>query len=239
MEPITFLLLFLAGMLITLSPCILPVLPLVVSSGLQQDKYAPIKTGLGLATGFAILGVIFSALAASFDIPLSAGKYIFGTILLLAGIALTLPSAGAKSSALLEPLSNFMSKLSQKFENKRGGSFMLGFALGGIWSPCAGPLLAAAFALTATTATILASGIQMFIFGLGAAVPLIAVAYLLRGGARKMLPNIAGKAEKIRFIMGILLIIVAVIVLTGLDAQLVGVATQYLPETWLNLITTL
>ncbi|CAM5223816.1 cytochrome C biogenesis protein CcdA [Alishewanella longhuensis] len=74
-------------------------------------------------------------------------------------------------------------------------------------------------------------------FGIGAALPLIAIAYLFAGSARRYLPKIAAGGELARKILGYSLLLVGVMILTRLDQMILIWATEHLPESWLQLIT--
>lgn len=230
-------LLLLAGMLITLSPCILPVLPVMASSGLAKHKLAPVLTGAGLAVGFALMGILLHGLGSALGLSDSVTRPLFASLLVVFGLALVLPWFKQGSSGLLAPLAAKADQLAGILEQKPGGAFWLGLMLGAIWSPCAGPILGAALGLAGGSGSLLNAGIQMLVFGIGAALPLIAVAYLFAGSARRFLPKIASGGELARNILGYSLLLVGVMILTRLDQWLLVWATDNLPETWLHLIT--
>lgn len=230
-------LLFLAGMLITLSPCILPVLPVMAASGLAKHRYAPVLTGLGLAIGFALMGASVNGLLQLLDISIAQSRPVFAIIILLLGVMLVVPAFKSGASSLLAPLAAKADNLASRLEQKPGGALWLGLLLGAIWSPCAGPVLGAALSFTNTSASIVSATLQMFVFGLGAALPLIIVAYLMAGSAHRFLPKFAAKGERGRQILGYSLILVALLILTNLDQTLLVLATENLPASWLELIT--
>ena len=230
----TYLYLFVAGLLITISPCILPVLPIMLSSGLSKNKLAPIQTGLGLAFGFAILGVLLSLATQALGLSPNVSQIFFGSLMGLAGIVILLPASTANFK-FLNQLAEVSNKLSQNAEKLPGGNFYLGILLGGIWSPCIGPLLGAAFSLTGAKSTVFQAGVQMFTFGIGAALPLVLVAYFLKQNARKYLPKVAEGGKLGRQILGVVLVLVSLFVLTGLDVKAMEVLTEILPEGWIDL----
>lgn len=229
--------LLLAGMLITLSPCILPVLPVMTSSGLNKHKLAPMYTGLGLATGFAIMGMLLQGLGQLLGLSDNITRPLFAWLLILLGVMLVLPWFKYTASGLLSPLAAKADQLASVLESKRGGAFWVGILLGAVWSPCAGPILAAALGLAGQTASILSAGIHMFTFGIGAALPLIAIAYLFSGSIRRYLPKIATGSEFARQIVGYSMLLVGVFIITGLDQRVLIWATEHLPQAWLMLIT--
>ncbi len=232
-------LLLLAGMLITLSPCILPVLPVMASSGLAKHKLAPVLTGLGLAVGFALMGMLLHGVGSLVGLSDSVTRPLFASLLVLFGLALVLPWLKQGSTGFLAPLAAKANHLASVLEQKPGGALWLGLMLGAIWSPCAGPILGAALGLAGQSGSLLNAGMQMLVFGLGAAIPLIAIAYLFAGSARRFLPKIAAGGEKARQILGYSLIFVGGLILTGADLLILIWATDNLPMAWLELVTTL
>lgn len=230
-------LLLLAGMLITLSPCILPVLPVMASSGLAKHKLAPVFTGAGLALGFALMGMLLHGVGQALGLSESVTRPLFASLLVIFGLALVLPWFKQGSSGLLAPLAAKADQLATALEQKPGGAFWLGMLLGAIWSPCAGPILGAALGLAGNSGSLVNAGVQMLVFGIGAALPLIAIAYLFAGSARRYLPKIAAGGELARKILGYSLLLVGVMILTRLDQMILIWATEHLPESWLQLIT--
>ncbi|MDP5459328.1 cytochrome c biogenesis CcdA family protein [Alishewanella sp. SMS8] len=231
-------LLLLAGMLITLSPCILPVLPVMASSGLAKHKLAPVFTGMGLAIGFALMGMLLHGLGSVLGLSDSITRPLFASLLVLFGLALVLPWFKQGSSGFFAPLAAKADQLATTLEQKPGGAFWLGLMLGAIWSPCAGPILGAALGLAGNSGSLVNAGVQMLVFGIGAALPLMAIAYLFAGSARRFLPKIAAGGEKARQVLGYSLLLVGLLILTGADQMILIWATDNLPDTWLNLITT-
>ncbi|WP_333607736.1 cytochrome c biogenesis CcdA family protein [Arsukibacterium sp.] len=230
-------LLLLAGMLITLSPCILPVLPVMASSGLAKNKFAPLLTGAGLAVGFAIMGMLLHGLGGALGLTETVTRPLFASVLILFGLVLVVPRLTKGSSGLLSPLAAKADRLASTLEQKPGGAIWLGLLLGAIWSPCAGPVLGVALGLAGSATTILYAGLQMLVFGIGAAIPLIAIAYLFAGSARRYLPKMAAGSELARKMLGYSLLLVGLMILTGLDQQLLIWATDHLPEFWLKSVT--
>lgn len=145
-ELTTYFGLFVAGLLITISPCILPILPMMLGSGLSKDRFAPVKMGLGLATGFAILGAGLALATSLIGLNTETSRIFFASLIGLAGLVLIVPSFAEKFS-VLNTVAQKSDGLARRLESAPGGPFWVGILLGGIWSPCIGPLLGAAFSL--------------------------------------------------------------------------------------------
>jgi cytochrome c-type biogenesis protein len=120
--------------------------------------------------------------------------------------------------------------------NGTGAQLLLGLVLGVVWSPCAGPTLGAAIGLAAQRETMIQAAIVMAIFGLGAATPVVILAY----GSRQV---VLGRRDRLRrvsaaaTIMGIAIAAVGLLVLTGLDKIAETHLTNAMPDWLLNLTT--
>jgi cytochrome c-type biogenesis protein len=117
------------------------------------------------------------------------------------------------------------------------GNFFLGSLLGAIWSPCAGPTLGSAIGLVTQAETLFQGWVLMLAFGLGASLPLLAVAYGSRSlfqAKRNWLASLPGKAKPI---FGVILIVVAVGIISSADKKLEAALLRHLPESWVDLTT--
>lgn len=225
-----------AGSLTTLSPCVFPLLPLVLGGALQANRAAPIAMGAGMALSFAGLGMVVGALGPALGLD---GDHlrVFGAWLLIAfGAVMLIPSWGERFSQWMAPLASGAQAASSRLS---GGSllsaFGLGAVLGLVWSPCSGPLLASALTLVASEGGVLRGGLILGLFGLGAAVPLVAVAYASRAGFNKARGWVLGHVGAIKAVFAVLLLGMGVLILTGGDKWLEAQVNQILPDSWLNL----
>jgi len=117
------------------------------------------------------------------------------------------------------------------------GQFVIGLALGVVWSPCVGPTLGAAIVLASRGSHLPQVALLMGIFGLGAALPVVAISYLSRSALMKARGRLmqVGKAGKV--VMGGIMVVVAALILTGADRPLEGWLVQVSPD-WLTSLTT-
>ena len=99
--PLTHLgLSLLAGSLTTLSPCVFPILPLVIGGGVQTNRLAPLAMGVGMATSFALIGIVLGALGPALGID-SDSVRIFGAWLLIAfGLVMLVPQHGYETEVI-------------------------------------------------------------------------------------------------------------------------------------------
>jgi cytochrome c biogenesis protein CcdA len=167
-----------AGSLTTLSPCVFPLLPLVMLVPAWNERFTQWMT------------------------PLASGAQAASSRL----------SGGSLGSALL-----------------------LGAVLGLVWSPCSGPLLASALTMVASEGGAVRGGVILGLFGLGAAVPLVAVAYASRAGFTRARSWVLARINRIKNVFAVLLGAMGVAILTGADKWLEARVNALLPEGWLRL----
>ncbi|XZG69744.1 cytochrome c biogenesis CcdA family protein [Chitinibacteraceae bacterium HSL-7] len=227
-----------AGSLTTLSPCVFPVLPLVVGGSVQENRLAPLAMGAGLVVSFAVLGVLVGvagpALGLDGDVLRSAG----GWLLLLFGAAMLIPRWQDALARWLMPVADQAQQASGRFNPASlSGAFLIGATLGMVWSPCSGPLLGATLTLVATEGGALSGGVLLALFGLGAAIPLVGVAYLSRSTLSRLRGHVLAHSQRVKYVFAFLLIAAGLAVLSGLDKWLEAQILNLLPDSWAALTT--
>jgi cytochrome c-type biogenesis protein len=232
-----YLLTFAAGLLTTLSPCVLPVLPIIVGSATSRSRWGPLAMGGGLAAAFTLVGVSVAAAGGLLGLDEAVIRRLSSVVLVAAGLTLSSPALEAVTGRVAGPLARGASALAARAGDGLSGQFVIGAALGGIWSPCAGPTLGAAIGLAARSATRAQAILLMLTFSLGTVVPLVATAYLSRRvmGARTGLLK-AGLAGKAAF--AVVLIVAGVGIWTGGDKALEAWFVARLPQWWVDLVAT-
>jgi len=227
-----------AGGLTTLSPCVFPILPLVVGGAMAGNRLAPLAMGAGMVTSFALLGVLVGALGDALGIDSDTIR-IAGAVLLIAfGIVMLVPALNNRFTQLMTPLAGFANQASNRVEGRSlVGAFALGALLGMVWSPCSGPLLASALTLVATQGNAADGALILGLFGLGAAVPLIAIAYATRAGFARSRDWILAHIGKLKQGFAWLILLVGIAILSGGDKWLEAQITQRLPDAWVTITT--
>jgi cytochrome c-type biogenesis protein len=229
------LLSFAAGLLTTLSPCVLPVLPIVVGSATSRSRWGPLAMGAGLAAAFTLVGVSVAAAGGLLGLDEIVLRRVSALVLLVAGSLLLSPALEATTGLVAGPLARGASALAARAGDGIAGQFVIGAALGGVWSPCAGPTLGAAIGLAARANTQLQAGLLMMAFSAGAVLPLVATAYLSRrvlgDRARLMKAGMAGKTA-----FALVLVAASVLIWTGGDKALEAWLVARLPEWWVELL---
>lgn len=228
----------LAGALTTLSPCVLPVLPIVLVGAMNEHRFGPVAFAAGVATTFAALGIALTG--AGWSVDVDGGDIKKGAAILIALFAVVLmsPALQQRLAAAGAPLTERLNGTLAGF-NAAGltGQFGLGALMGAVWTPCSGPTLGAAATLAASGESVLKAGIIMLFFAVGACTPLMAIAYGSRrtlGARRDAMRRFAGIAKPA---LGAILLLVAFALLTGLDRSVEAAAVDSMPE-WLVRLTT-
>ena len=225
-----------AGSLTTLSPCVFPLLPLVLGGAVQGNRYAPVAMGLGMMLSFATIGVVLGALGPVLGIDADTIRVAGAAMLIVFAAVMLVPALGERFSQWMLPIASVANAASTRLD---GGSLAsaaaLGAVLGLVWSPCSGPLLGSALTLVATEGGALRGGVVLALFGLGAAIPLVAVAYASRSGFMRARAWIMVRVERLRRGFAVLLGGMGVAILTGADKWLETRVLGWLPDAWVNL----
>jgi cytochrome c-type biogenesis protein len=205
----------LAGLATILSPCILPILPILIGRALQSHRHGPLALVLGLALSFALTGILLG-FSAQFLGPLTSLLRQGAIVLLfLLGIGAAFPKLGYWA------FSQFSIVPAQPEPQRRGlwGEFWIGAQLGLIWVPCAGPILGSIITLVAIKQAILPGFVALLAYALGAGIPMLAIAYSSQNLSRK-LRWLYPHMENIQRTSGVLIAASAVAILLGWDNQL-------------------
>ena len=216
---------FLAGIVTVLSPCILPILPIVLS-GVSGDKKRPYGIIVGFVFSFTIFTLFLATLVRLTGIPTNALRIIAGVVLLVFGLSLLLPNI----QALMEKLFSKLSRFGPKAGTHAGfwGGFVIGLTIGIVWTPCVGPILASVIALAATSQVSTATFLITLTYSIGTAIPMFLIMY----GGRNLLnraPWLVRNTPAIQKVFGVLMILFALAIFTNIDQQVEGylAATPY------------
>ena len=206
---------FLAGLATIASPCCLPILPALLSSAVG-GRGRPLGIVAGFVATFVVATLAGAAAVQALAVPAAWLRIIAIVGLGLAGLALLLPAAGHRLERLLAPLA-------RSVRPPRASGFLgglpLGAALGLIWAPCVGPIMAAVIALAVTRGLSAAGAGITVASAAGAALPLLAIA----AGARRLAAapgRLTPHAEVSRRAFGGLTVLTALGLLSGLDSRL-------------------
>ncbi|MEI8295930.1 MAG: cytochrome c biogenesis CcdA family protein [Alphaproteobacteria bacterium] len=229
---------FLAGILAILSPCILPIAPVLLLSAWQQHRWGPVALVAGLSITFTLLGFILAATGTFIGLSSHGLHVFFSALLVLLGLTLLSSRIERFWLRVLSPLVARLNVLSGHSSLEGlGGQFILGLILGGAWLPCIGPTLGLAINLANQRQNLGEAIAIMFIYSLGASLPLIVLSYLSRElwGGHKSWAYFARKGKKA---LGVVLIIMGALLLTGWINRLEVFMLEHSPS-WILRLTAL
>lgn len=227
-----------AGSLTTLSPCVFPILPLVIGGAVQANRLAPLAMGLGMAISFALIGIILGTLGPALGID-SDSVRLFGAWLLISfGLVMLVPALNRRFTEWMLPIASSANAASAKLDGSSlSGALLLGGVLGLVWSPCSGPLLASALTLVASEGGAIRGGTILGLFGIGAAIPLVAVAYASRQGFSVARGWVLARIDGIKKAFGVLILLTGLAILSGADKWLEAQVVSMLPDAWVRATT--
>jgi len=228
----------LAGILTTLSPCVLPVLPFVTGSSMTKSRWGPVALALGLLVAFVGATLLITISGGLFGIDPETLQKVAGVLLALSGLIFLWPRL---SEWLTQKMSS-VTRFANQAPNAEATNFVLlqqfvsGLLLGVIWSPCSGPSLGVAIGLATQAGGIGPAFILLLVFGLGAIGPLLLFAY----GAKRISQRLKTRAGAITWIkrgLGLLIILFGILIYTGWDKRVEAAITDLLPNSWIQLTT--
>src|SRR5450432_1708245 len=212
----------LAGAGTALSPCVLPVLPALLSAGSVGGKRRPLGIVLGLSITFTVTIVGVAKVVDGVGLGSDPLRAVAVVVLLVFGVVLLLPEVAARIEAPLSRLARFGPRSS-------GDGFLSGMLVGGalgfVYTPCASPILAAVISVSA------ASGRTVLIaltYALGSAVVLFALTL----GGRKLLDRAraAGRGPLLQRVLGTIMILTALAIATNEDVNFDQFVAQHIPD---------
>lgn len=216
---------FVAGVLTMLSPCVLPLVPIVLGAAQSKHRLGPAALGLGLALSFTLVGLFVATIGFAIGLDGDLFRTIGGAIMILVGGVLIVPQAQRMLAAAGGPLTAWAHGPMQRLEE--GGPFgqaAMGLLLGLVWAPCVGPTLGAASVLAAQGENLGLVTLTMLVFGVGAALPLVLIGLASRQALVSLRGRMAGAGRIGKLVLGGLLLVMGLLIFSGLDRAL---------ETWL------
>jgi cytochrome c-type biogenesis protein len=231
----TLALAFAAGLLSILSPCVLPLVPIVLGAAIVAHPLGAVALAAGLSLSFTVLGLLLALVGFGLGIDAGMLRVAAAVIMIGLGVVLLVPSWQARLAAAGGPISDWADRrFGGVASSGLGGQFAIGLLLGAVWSPCVGPTLGAASLLASQGHDLLRVALTMAVFGIGAALPLILLGLLSRTtlmGVRSRLMS-AGKLGK--GLLGAAFIVIGAAIVSGADkrieAALVAASPPWLTE---------
>src|SRR3989344_9651039 len=206
---------FLAGIVTILSPCILPVLPVVLSGGISGGKQRPLGIVAGFISSFTFFTLFLTSIVRATGVSPDALRSVSVVVIIAFGLSLLVP----KLQAFIEQFLSRVSSLAKRTERSDfAGGIFIGASLGLVWTPCVGPILASVISLALTGTVTTTAFFITLAYSIGTAIPMLAIVWGGRALLQKV-PWLVASTGKIQKIFGLLMILTALAIATNLDRK--------------------
>ncbi len=207
---------FIAGIVTILSPCILPILPVILASSVSDplSQKRPYGIVVGFILSFTFFTLFLSSIVKVFDIPADSLRTFSVIVITIFGLSLLWPRFQLLVESAFSRLANLIPSTAGK--TGFGGGLLIGLSLGLLWTPCVGPILASVISLAISGAVTLDAIILTLAYALGTAIPMYLI---IKGGGRALsrVPWLLNNTAKIQRAFGVVMILTAVIIYYGID----------------------
>jgi cytochrome c biogenesis protein CcdA/thiol-disulfide isomerase/thioredoxin len=220
----------LSGLVTVLSPCILPALPIVLSSSAASGRARPLGVITGLMISFSLFTLAISKIVSL--LGLSANALRLGAVVIIAilGLSLLIPAFNQWVELLLSALPGSVNGNSTQGAGFWQG-FLTGASLGLIWAPCAGPILAAVTTLAATQTITFGAALVVIFYAIGSGIPLLLIAYGGRAFINKV-SFLSRNLEKVQQTFGAVMVLTALLIAFNMDTLVTSWVTEMVPSSW-------
>lgn len=216
---------FLSGIVTILSPCILPVLPIVLS-GSVGGKRRPLGVILGFVAGFSLFTLALSTLVRALDIPPDTLRIAAVILIISFGAVMAVP----RLRGGFELLASRMTGRRRKQPSMAGftGGILVGVSLGLLWTPCVGPIMASVISLAVTRSVDGGTVLIILAYSLGTSIPMLAI----MAGGRSLIKRfsfLSKNPARIQRIFGVFMILVGLSIGFGLDRRFQSTVLRVFP----------
>jgi cytochrome c biogenesis protein CcdA/thiol-disulfide isomerase/thioredoxin len=207
---------FLAGIVTVLSPCILPLLPIILSSSDASGKQKPLGVVTGFTLSFTFFTLFLAAIVQYSGIPADSLRVFAIFVLVIFGLSLLLDPVQKQIEVLFGKVANLI----PAGQNKKGflGGVLVGISLGLLWTPCVGPILASVISLAITGTVTAQTFLITLAYALGTAIPMLMIMFA-GSAALKKVPWLAKNSAKIQKGFGVVMLLTALGIFFGIDRE--------------------
>lgn len=220
----------LSGIVTVVNPCVLPLLPIVLASALQEGRAGPLALIAGLVASFTLVSVVVTSVSFAVGFDPEIVRSAAAAVMAAAGLLLVSPPLMQAFTRVVTPLAGGAAGFSGRLGGHgAAGQAGLGAILGVVWIPCTGPTLGAAFGLALSRETMIEAASLLLVFGIGTAIPLLALAYGSRSAIAGRRDGLRRAARWAKPVMGAALLGIGLLILTGLDRRFESWVLDYTP----------
>ncbi len=210
---------FLAGVITVLSPCILPILPIILTSsigGVNTGKSRPMGVVIGFILSFTFFTLFLSTIVRLSGIPAETLRLVSVIVIAGFGVSLLIPQFQILIERLFSKLADFMPN--SQGRTGIGGGLLIGFSVGLLWTPCVGPILASVISLAITGTVTFDAFLITLAYSLGTAIPMFLI---MIGGqnALRRVPWLLSNLGYIQKVFGVLMIVTAIGIFFNVDRR--------------------
>lgn len=206
---------FVAGVVTILSPCVLPLLPVILASSGLEGRSRPLGLIVGFAVFFTVITLLLSLLVRHFALSPDIHRTVAALIFILMGALLAIPALKSRFEFVL---SGFTGRFATAGSGSSGfgGGFLTGAGLGLAWTPCVGPIMASVITLALNQQTTLLSALTALAFSLGTALPM-GLAVLFGNRLYSRIGFLKRNSARVQQWMGVFILLVGVAIWFGFD----------------------
>ena len=225
-----------AGLFSILSPCVLPLVPIVLGTAVSEHRWGALALAAGLATSFTAIGLFVATIGYSIGLDGEFFKMTGAVLLLAAGSALALPRFQIQLALAATPLAVWTERrFGEMATAGLRGQFGVGLLLGAVWSPCVGPTLGAASVLAAQGRSLGLVALTMLSFGFGSALPLIVLGLASREAMMRWRHRLLSTGNNGKIALAGVLMISGLLIVFHVDHQLEAWFVRIAPSFLLDL----
>lgn len=218
---------FLAGVITVLSPCVLPLLPIILGTAAQEGKARPIGLIIGFVVAFTAATLALSYLVRALGVPPDLNRVLAGSVLIALGFVLLIP----RLHLAFEHMAGALARTAPAgtANSGFGGGLIIGAGLGLAWSPCVGPIMASVITLALNQQVNAGAVAVTLAFSLGTALPMAAIML----GGRQLVKRLAwfqANATRIQQVLGAILVLTGLAIFFGWDRQIQIVLLTWFPD---------
>jgi cytochrome c biogenesis protein CcdA len=216
----------LAGLLTIASPCVLPVMPILLGTSVDRsdhsDRTRPLFIIAGFILAFTSFAMLLGAVSSAVHLAQEALRNAAIAALALSGLLRLWPRPYEWLVAVTEPHLRRLGaaivpdRVKVQAGNGNAGGFMLGMSLGAAWTPCAGPVLASILVLVVKAQDPAWSALLLMLYSVGAAVPMLAIIYGGQYMSRRV-RLVARHAQRLQQVFGLLVMLTALAIYLQYD----------------------
>ena len=206
---------FLAGLVTVLSPCVLPLLPVILANSALGGRLRPLGIIAGFAVFFSGITLLLSLLVRQMGLSPEVHRTTAALVFILMGLVLAVPALKLRFESVTSPIMGVLSS-SPNSSSGFGGGLLAGAGLGLAWTPCVGPIMASVITLALNQQTTWQSALTAAAFSLGTAIPM-GLVVLLGNRIYSRITFLKRNSARIQQAMGILILAVGLSIWLGYD----------------------